>query len=83
MELKGAEISDPVRQAEERVREGDLYDYHREYEKAIMSYDNALQIDPGCADAWFNKAITLNKMEKHNEATRCVAIALSLYTRKN
>jgi tetratricopeptide (TPR) repeat protein len=83
MELKGAEVSDPVRQAQERVREGDIHDYHRKYEKAIISYDNALKIDPDCADAWFNKAITLNKMEKHEDATRCVAITLSLYVRKN
>jgi len=83
MELNGVEVSDPVRQAQERVREGDIYDYHHEYEKAIISYDNALQIDPDCADAWFNKAITLNKIKRHSEATRCVAIALNLYVGKN
>ena len=83
MELKGAEVSNPIRKVQECVREGDIHDYHREYEKAIISYDNALHIDPDCADAWFNKAITLNKLKKHPEATRCVAIALNLYTRKN
>ena len=83
MELKGAGGSDPVRQVHEWVREGDIHDYHHEYEKAIISYDNALQIDPDHADAWFSKAITLNKIRKHSEATRCVAIALSLYMCKN
>jgi len=83
MELKGAGGSDPVRQVHEWVREGDIHDYHHEYEKAIISYDNALQIDPDHADAWFSKAITLNKIKKHSEATRCVAIALSLYMHKN
>jgi tetratricopeptide (TPR) repeat protein len=83
MELKGAGLSDPVRQVQEWVREGDIHDYHHEYEKAIISYDNALQIDPDNADAWFCKAITLNKIKKHSEATRCVAIALSLYMHKN
>ena len=83
MELKGAGGSDPVRQVHEWVREGDIHAYHHEYEKAIISYDNALQIDPDHADAWFSKAITLNKIKKHSEATRCVAIALSLYMHKN
>jgi len=83
MELKNAGITDPERQVQEWVREGDIHDYHHEYEKAIISYDNALQIDPDCADAWFNKAITLNKIKKHSEATRCVAIALNLYIGKN
>ena len=83
MELKDAGVSDPVRQVQEWVRKGDIHDYHHDYEKAIISYDNALQIDPDYADAWFSKAITLNKIQKHSEATRCVAIALNLCTCKN
>jgi tetratricopeptide (TPR) repeat protein len=82
MELKGSGVTDLNRQVQERVKEGDLHDYHHEYEKAIVFYDDALRIDPDCADAWFNKAITLNKMEKHSEAMTCVARAISLYTQK-
>jgi tetratricopeptide (TPR) repeat protein len=82
MELKGSEVSDLNRQVQERMKKGDIHDYHREYEKAIVFYDDALRMDPDCADAWFNKAITLNKMEKHSEAMICVARAISLYTQK-
>ena len=81
MELKDAEATELIDQVTELVREGDIHDYLREYEQAIISYDDALQIDPDCADAWFNKAFTLKKVGKHTEATRCVAIALNLYRR--
>ena len=81
MELKDAGAAGLKDQVTELVREGDIHDYLREYEQAVISYDNALQIDPDCADAWFNKAITLKKMGKDTEATRSVAIALSLCRR--
>ncbi len=61
------------------MRESDIHDYRGEYDKAIVSNDNALQMDPDCADAWFNKTITLNKQGRHSESTRCVTIALNLY----
>ena len=81
MELKDAETAGLQDKVTELVREGDIHDYLREYNQAIISYDDALQIDPDCADAWFNKAITLKKVGKHTEATRCVAIALNLCRR--
>jgi tetratricopeptide (TPR) repeat protein len=70
---------DLKKQVEERVREGDIHDYLRQYDQAIVSYNNALDLDPDCADAWINKAITLNKMGKKCEAMICVARAISLY----
>jgi tetratricopeptide (TPR) repeat protein len=79
MGRKGAEVTDLKRQVQERVIEGDIHDYRREYEQAIVSYNDALRLDPDCADAWLNKAITLNKMEKHSESTMCVSRAISLY----
>jgi len=79
MALKGAEATGLIQQVAGLVREGDIHDYLCEYELAIVSYDDALHIDPDCADAWFNKAITLKKMGKHTEAMRCIAAALNLY----
>ncbi len=66
-------------QAKELVREGDIYDYLCKYELAIDSYNEALLAEPGCAEAWFNKAITLEKMGKHQEALQCIAVALNLH----
>ena len=61
------------------VEHGDLRDSQGQYEKAIAAYDNALRIDPGDADAWFNKGTTLTKMGKHGEASKCIETAINLY----
>ncbi len=79
MIMNGAASTGLNQQVEGLVREGDIHDYLCEYELAINSYDEALQVDPGCPDAWFNKAITLEKMGKHEEALRCIAVALNLH----
>jgi tetratricopeptide (TPR) repeat protein len=79
MGRNGVEVTNLIRQVEELVREGDIHDCRREYEQAIVSYNDALCLDPDCADAWLNKAITLNKMEKHPEAMICISRAISLY----
>ena len=79
MESEDAEAGDLMHLVTDLMRQGDIHDYRGEYDKAIVSYDNAIKIDPNCAEAWFNKSITLNKLGKQSEATRCVAIALNLY----
>lgn len=79
MIMNGESSAGLNQQAEELVREGDIHNYLCEYELAIDSYDDALRVDPGCADAWFNKAITLEKMGKHERALRCIAVALNLH----
>jgi len=81
IELKGVGEPDLKKQVQDRLREGDMHDYRCQYEQAIASYDDALRMDPECAEAWFDKAITLNKMKKHTEATICVARAVDLYRR--
>ncbi|MBS1238525.1 MAG: hypothetical protein H6R39_185 [Deltaproteobacteria bacterium] len=53
--MRDAEVTNLKRQVEERVREGDIHDYLRQYDQAIVSYNNALDLDPDCADAWINK----------------------------
>jgi tetratricopeptide (TPR) repeat protein len=79
MIVNGEASTGQNQQAEGLVREGDIHDYLCEFELAIDSYNDALLADPGCADAWFNKAITLEKMGKHQEALRCIAVALNLH----
>ena len=45
---------------------------------AIESYDRALQIDPGDAETWFNKGMSLKKMGQINEATQCFEKCMNL-----
>ena len=52
--MRDAEVTDLKRQVEDRVREGDIHDYLRQYDQAIVSYNSALDLDPDCADAWIN-----------------------------
>ena len=61
------------------VEHGNIRDSEGQYEKALAAYENALRIDPDDADAWFNKGMTLKKMGKISDATRCVETAINLY----
>ncbi len=68
-----------IKREHDCVQHGDLRDSQGQYDKAIAAYDCALQIDPDAADAWFNKGLTLKKMGKHHEGTRCIEAAINLY----
>ena len=68
-----------IQREQDCVKEGDLRDSLGRYEDAIVSYDRALRMDPGDADAWFNKGLTLEKMGKSTEAALCVETAINLY----
>jgi tetratricopeptide (TPR) repeat protein len=68
-----------IQKLHDLVKEGDFCDSEGQYDKAIAAYDCALQIDPDAADAWFNKGLTLKKMGKHHEGTRCIEAAINLY----
>lgn len=48
-------------------------------EEAISSYDKALQIDSGNADAWFNKGMALKKIGQTKEAGQCIEKSIDLY----
>jgi tetratricopeptide (TPR) repeat protein len=48
-------------------------------EEAIASYDKALQIDPGHADAWFNKGMILKKTGQIKESVQCIEKSIDLY----
>jgi tetratricopeptide (TPR) repeat protein len=58
---------------------GDCQDCLNKREDAITSYDKALQIDPGYAEAWFNKGMVLKKMGQSKEATQCIEKSINLY----
>jgi tetratricopeptide (TPR) repeat protein len=58
---------------------GNCQDCLGKQEDAIASYDMALQIDPGHAEAWFNKGMSLKKLGKTKESTRCVEKSIDLY----
>ncbi len=58
---------------------GNCQDCLDKKEDAIASYDKALQIDPGYADAWFNKGMILKKMGQNKEATKCIEKSIDLY----
>jgi tetratricopeptide (TPR) repeat protein len=46
---------------------------------AVAAYDKALQLDPGHADAWFNKGMLLKKRGMNQEAAQCIEKSMDLY----
>ncbi|MFA7232223.1 MAG: tetratricopeptide repeat protein [Victivallaceae bacterium] len=58
---------EPIRDADFYLREAGRHYIQREYEPALRSYSKALEIDPGCADAWngqINCLILLNELRE-------------------
>jgi tetratricopeptide (TPR) repeat protein len=68
-----------VQQEREFVQQGDQYDSKGQYDQALAAYDRALGIDPEDADAWYDKAETLVKMGRGDEARTCFQQAMGLY----
>lgn len=68
-----------LKREQDCVEHGDLLDSEGQFEKALVSYDRALRIDPGNADAWFNKGLTLKKMGNIPEGAKCIETAVDLY----
>ncbi len=56
------------RYAEAYTLLGNCQDCLDKNEDAIASYDKALQIDPGHAEAWFNKGMSLKKLGKNQRS---------------
>jgi tetratricopeptide (TPR) repeat protein len=67
------------RYAEAYILLGNCQDCQGKPEDAIASYDKALQIDPGHADAWFNKGMSLKKLGQAKESTLCVEKSIDIY----
>ncbi len=68
-----------IQQEQEFVQQGDQFDRQGQYDRALAAYDSALGIDPGDADAWFDKGATLAKLGRSDEAYVCKQYAIGLY----
>jgi len=49
------------------------------YDEAIKFFDKVLEINPNFSEAWYGKAIALEKLGKIPEAIECYNRALDLY----
>lgn len=58
---------------------GNCQDCLDKLDDAIAAYDTALEIDPGNAEAWFNKGMTLKKKGQITESTQCIEKCIDLY----
>jgi tetratricopeptide (TPR) repeat protein len=47
---------------------GDIYDDLEQYEKALTDYDQAIQLDPNNAYAFYNRGITYHKLDQYEKA---------------
>ena len=47
-------------------------------DEAVRCFDQALQLDPGDAEAWFDKGLTLKKLGNEEEAFRCMSRGVDL-----
>ena len=76
--LKNAIAANP-RYTEAYTLLGNCQDCLGQNEEAIASYDKALQIDPGHAEAWFNKGMSLKKTGQIKESLQCIEKSIDLY----
>jgi len=76
--LKKAIDKNP-RYAEAYTLLGNCQDCLDKHADAISSYDKALQIDPGHAEAWFNKGMSLKKIGQTKEASQCIEKSIDLF----
>jgi tetratricopeptide (TPR) repeat protein len=79
-EIKAGEynISANYLMVKNSVLEGNKCYFKREYMNAIARYDEAIDIDPYYADAWYNKGSALEKLGKYDEAIRCYDNAIDI-----
>jgi tetratricopeptide (TPR) repeat protein len=68
-----------IKQEQQFVENGNLFDSQGKFEKAIEAYDHALEIVPGDADVLYDKAETLVKLGKVPEAMRIFDTATQMY----
>ncbi len=56
------------------------YYYHwtKDYNKAINEYNAAIQVDSAYYQAWSNRGVVYNNMEKHDEAVRDFSMCLKI-----
>jgi Tfp pilus assembly protein PilF len=68
-----------LKQEQEFVEHGNIFDSQGKYEKAVAAYDSALKIVPDDADVLFNKGETLVKLGRVPEAMKCFETATQMY----
>ncbi len=64
--------------ATELLEKGNSLIKAKKYNKAIMYFDGALEIDPKYKEAWSSKGITLDELARYEEAIKCYDIALEI-----
>jgi tetratricopeptide (TPR) repeat protein len=62
------------------VNRGILHMYAREHALALASYERALKVEPGLAEAYVNQGIALVNLGRDTEAVAAVNRALELHT---
>jgi len=60
------------------IAEGNAFLGQGKYDEALQAYDNALQLDPRLADAWYDKGVVLNKQGKYDQAIAAYDEAIEL-----
>jgi tetratricopeptide (TPR) repeat protein len=60
--------SDPANATVWTLRGNYYNDFNNQYDKALMSYNRALELDPANGYAWYSKGVTLRNMHRDNES---------------
>lgn len=47
-------------------------------DEALACYDTALKLEPGDAEIWFNKGLTLKKIGREKDAVSCINHGIEL-----
>jgi tetratricopeptide (TPR) repeat protein len=63
-----------TKQASEYKNQGNTYFKEGDYENALQYYGKAVEIDPDYRDAWNNIYITLVKLDRIDDASKCKEI---------
>jgi tetratricopeptide (TPR) repeat protein len=69
---------DPVRASQLWHEKGLIHAMGKEYEQAIASYDQALEIKPDDHEAWYNRGIALGNLGRYEEAIASYDRALEI-----
>jgi len=72
------ESSDPTRISELWMEKGVIHAAAKEHEKAITSYDRAVQIKPDFYDAWDGRGYSLDELGRYEEAIASYDLAVQI-----
>jgi tetratricopeptide (TPR) repeat protein len=65
-------------QADELYQQGLTFNSHNQYEPALDCFNRSLEINPGSAEVWVARGVTLFNMKRFNEANESVDKALKI-----